>query len=650
MWTFVVFFFVPLQVYWSPSFARQLCAGVWRSAVAGQILSTSLAEAAPSTALPPSTRRASHPPSPPPLTVSLPRRPPPPPQPPQASPVRVLLSVATRNRFWPHALSMISLADAVVHARSSSVQRDVVFEWHVIDDASDENVQRKDAMVRDMVNRGLVNNYTKLERPSGTVHVLRQFVDVVLSRPDLDFWLHCDDDVLASQDLLVRAVEDYRRDLAGGRWRFDSTDGTESQKVPHASGGGGGVLSIFVNSWLDEHLSSTTPAFGPYKVGPFLGGASYVVDRATLVQTGNPWFSAMASNDKVSPHDAHVHWLRHLLPKHNLPIWIRWERPYQCQHLGNVNTLNFGRQPDWEAMWAIDHQTKRIVEVAGYDSVEVRAALWSGGETLRDYVLSCNARLSEPLRLPRSRTWPRSRRWSVWDYPKIHANYVEIGTSDFDALAQRHAWRPDVVGLSVEPIKLYAERLRLPTGSANSANKTVLTAAIGDYDGFTDVFLVPPELVDGYMGAESFCKPESPILAGLLGDGCLPGWVRGAATVGRRPESVRQLLGDDKLHKVLAVARVPMLTFPTLLTVYGIGSVDIVKIDAEGLDHIILRQIMDLGEKRGLWPWQVQFKNNTISNWRAIEQQVARLQGDFGYRCRMTSLASAACWRPGRAA
>ena len=33
------------------------------------------------------------------------------------------------------------------------------------------------------------------------------------------------------------------------------------------------------------------------------------------------------------------------------------------------------------------------------------------------------------------------------------------------------------------------------------------------------------------------------------------------------------------------------MTYGTLATVYGIGSVDVVKIDAEGFDHVILRQV-----------------------------------------------------------
>lgn len=552
---------------------------------------------------------------------------------------KVLLSVTTRNRFWPHALSMLSLLQAVRHAELEAIgnaQGRITFEWHVIDDASDQNVQKKDAMVQDLLKRGFVHNYTKLPQASGTVQVLSHMVDVVLSRPDIGYWLHSDDDVLMGPTTLTRAVRDYSRDLSGGRWQRTSNDGQRAQ--------GGGVLAIFVNSWLDEQLSTKAPAFGPYAHVPFLGGASYVMDRATLLATGNPWAHGLRTDSNISPHDAHVLWLRHVLPEQGLPIWVRWKEPYECQHLANVQTLNFGRQPDWEPMWALDHSTKRIVEVDGYSSVDVRAALWAGGAALRDFVAAANARADEKVKLPRSASWEAGKQWSIWNYPRTHVNYVEIGTSDFDTLIQRHVWREDIVGFSLEPVRTYFERLP----SHGGENKTMLNVAISDHDGYEDIFLVRPELVDGYFEADSLCSPKLVQQAGL--QTCLPGWVRGTSSIKKWPEGVRQLLGDERLGSVLAMARVPCLTFGTLATVYGFGAVDVLKIDAEGFDHVVLKQVVDFAEAHGLWPWQIQFEKNSLSDWRLLDAQVARLINEFRYNCRMTGAETAACWRPERMA
>eukprot|EP00933_Yihiella_yeosuensis_P028669 TRINITY_DN22498_c0_g1_i1.p1 TRINITY_DN22498_c0_g1~~TRINITY_DN22498_c0_g1_i1.p1 ORF type:complete len:377 (-),score=47.18 TRINITY_DN22498_c0_g1_i1:181-1233(-) len=342
----------------------------------------------------------------------------------------------------------------------------------------------------------------------------------------------------------------------------------------------------------------------------------------------------------MAPHDAHVLWLRELLPSKGLPIWIRWEKPYECQHLGNVETLNFGKQPDWEPMWAIDHRSKRIVEVEGYSSVDLRAALWASGAALRGFVLAENSKLLEPMSLPASDDQGLVP-WSPWRYPRQHVNYLEIGTSDFDTLLDRHIWRSEVVGFSVEPVKTYFDRLP----SHGGRNKMLLNVAVSDYDGYEDVFLVRPDLVGSHLQSGETCKQELLAEVGLTQ--CLPGWMRGTSSIKRPPQGVLQLLGEERMRSVLAVTRVPCLTYATLVTVYGIGSIDILKVDAEGFDHNILRQVIDFGEKQGMWPGQVQFEKNSISDWQDLDRQVARLQNHFGYSCRMTGAETASCWRTG---
>ncbi|CAJ1348485.1 unnamed protein product [Effrenium voratum] len=495
-----------------------------------------------------------------------------------AAEIRVMLSVITRNRFWTHALSTLSLLQSLQHARKHEPQ--IFFEWQILDDASDKtDAKNKHAMISDLLDRGWVSNYTKLVRRVGTVQLKRHAVDTFVMREDLDLFLHCDDDVLVGKGTLARAVKDYV-DLRRG-----------------------GVLALFVNSWLDEQLSFSSPAFGPYATAPFLGGAAYVADRATLAK--NPWAAAKRT---ASPHEAHVQWLRGLLPAQGRSIWVRWQQPYECQHLGNVQTLNFGTQPEWEPMWAIHHETKRIVEVPGYSSVEVRAALWRN--CLRDFVVYRNSLATEKLKLkgPVVEDWLRKCR-------RTHFNYLEIGTSDFDTLLSRHVWREEVRGISVEPVRAYFERL------PSAGGKLLLNLAVSDHDGYDTIYLVPPELVAGYMGSESLCDEEQVKKLGL--SGCLPGWIRGTSSL-RPPEGVRQLLGEE-LKRILAKVQVPSITYRSLVTIYGVGSLDILKLDTEGFDHQILQQVLALGRSQGLWPGQVQFEKNMLSDWQALDNQAAWL-------------------------
>eukprot|EP00913_Durusdinium_trenchii_P013274 g12458.t1 len=114
-----------------------------------------------------------------------------------------------------------------------------------------------------------------------------------------------------------------------------------------------------------------------------------------------------------------------------------------------------------------------------------------------------------------------------------------------------------------------------------------------------------------------------------------------ASSIKKVPEGVRQFLGDDMLRSVLAKVQVPCMTYETLVTVYGVGSLDILKIDTEGFDHEILRAVLALGYSRHLWPWQVQFEKNMLSDWRTLDEQVIKLQ-DAGpeldlRRCRFLS-------------
>ncbi|CAE7656910.1 Camsap1 [Symbiodinium sp. CCMP2456] len=517
---------------------------------------------------------------------------------------RVMLSVITRNRFWRHALSTLSLRSSVENAQQELP--DLHLEWHLIDDASSgSKSSEKQSMIQELVEAGQIRNFTRMSRHLGTVRVLALAVETFLSRADLDFFLHCDDDILMGRTTVVRALRDYMTDI---------TDG--------------GILALFVNSWLDDQLSHADPAFGPYAVAPFLGGAAYIVDRKTLTVTGNPWAQAIASNNRITPHEAHVFWLRQLLPSRGQRIWVRWKQPYECQHLGNVNTMNFGRQPEWEPMWAIDHESKRVVEVPGYTSADVRAALWNDRKLLPDYVAFQNAKMRNPLKqLPSTET---SGAWSPWAYRRRHLNYLEIGTADFDTLLSRHVWREDVHGISVEPLRIYFDRLP----SHGGANKLLLNVAVSDYDGFDTLYFVQPELVGPHRGSESLC--DQALLSKLGLDECLPGWVRGTSSLKRPPEGVRQLLGKRAMD-VMGRVQVPCMTYETLLTVYGIGSLGLLKIDAEGFDANILRQVLELGRKRGLWPWQVQFEKNILSDWEMLDAQVIELHRE-GYRCRMTDV------------
>lgn len=88
--------------------------------------------------------------------------------------------------------------------------------------------------------------------------------------------------------------------------------------------------------------------------------------------------------------------------------------------------------------------------------------------------------------------------------PRRHFNYLEIGTSDFDTLLERHVWRDDIHGISVEPLRSYFELLPGGTGSS----KVLLNVAISDHDGYENLYFVRPELVEVGIWVQSVPSVE----------------------------------------------------------------------------------------------------------------------------------------------
>merc|ERR1711871_1335203 len=148
--------------------------------------------------------------------------------------------------------------------------------------------------------------------------------------------------------------------------------------------------------------------------------------------------------------------------------------------------------------------------------------------------------------------------------------------------------------------------------------------------------------VNGYLGSRSFCQPEALSSAGL--DRCLPGWFRGTSAVKAPQRALHEHLGN-KIGGALVSTRVPALTYASLLTIYGFSSVDVLKIDAEGFDHVILKDALAFAKQQNSWPWQIQFEKNALSEWRALDSLVAQMQNELSYRCHMIGQETVACWR-----
>jgi len=177
-------------------------------------------------------------------------------------------------------------------------------------------------------------------------------------------------------------------------------------------------------------------------------------------------------------------------------------------------------------------------------------------------------------------------------------DYVEIGTADFDTLAQQVA-NTDATGLSVEPIAEHLERL------PSSRYRRKVCAAVTEEDGWANLFTVRPE----YM--EPWCSNET--LAGLALPYCLPWWFRATASL-HRPSDLLEVHAGPMASKVQMVVRVRTLTYRSLLLGHNVTGVGLLKVDTEGFDASILQQMLDWGTASGQWPERVQFERNNLTD------------------------------------
>lgn len=154
--------------------------------------------------------------------------------------------------------------------------------------------------------------------------------------------------------------------------------------------------------------------------------------------------------------------------------------------------------------------------------------------------------------------------------------FVEIGTGDRETLAEYFLGAPAWRGVSVEPVcDLLA---RVP----RRANYTQVCAAVAAADGEVELWTVDPAAVQR---------------------GDLPDWTRLISTTELEPlDGLDDVLSQEErysstlLRASLQRITVPAVTYPTLVARHlpPQQQVHVLKVDAEGLDTRILRQVEPL--------------------------------------------------------
>ena len=180
---------------------------------------------------------------------------------------------------------------------------------------------------------------------------------------------------------------------------------------------------------------------------------------------------------------------------------------------------------------------------------------------------------------------------------ETHYDFIEIGTSDFDTLLMQN---PNQRGISIEPIEVYFNALPEP-----KTGKKIM-CAISDYDGTIEMNWVHPDDI----------REKN-----------LPDWVRGCNSIGNHP--ARERFADSSITRK---TEVKTLTWYSLVQHHNIETVNIIKIDTEGHDHIILFQILNHCKVSNFRPKKIVFESHgeIVANDKELEI-ISKEFIDIGY-------------------
>lgn len=148
----------------------------------------------------------------------------------------------------------------------------------------------------------------------------------------------------------------------------------------------------------------------------------------------------------------------------------------------------------------------------------------------------------------------------------MNYDYVDIGTCDFDVADG--IFSADKNYLLVEPMSEYLDRL--PSGENIQKENSACSNACGNF--------------------EIFYVPESVIL-----ELNLPSWMKGCNTVNKPHQVVSNYLMSCGIEtSVIQSKTINVISFKELVKKYDIEHITNLKIDTEGHDHIILKEVVDL--------------------------------------------------------
>lgn len=186
-----------------------------------------------------------------------------------------------------------------------------------------------------------------------------------------------------------------------------------------------------------------------------------------------------------------------------------------------------------------------------------------------------------------------------------HARFLEIGTSDFNALGP--TMRPP--GISVEAIGAYQKRLfknGVPAGVRAVNAAVILDAACAAGASNATFFFVAPEDIEAHR---------------------LPDTIRGMSSLNRPSKEALGLLGRRNLAHLMRKQAVPTTSYTRLAQ--GISALGFLKLDVEGGEGAILRDVVGECVTRNLCPAYIKYERVHMP--KSHRSEAKRALGSLNY-------------------
>lgn len=175
----------------------------------------------------------------------------------------------------------------------------------------------------------------------------------------------------------------------------------------------------------------------------------------------------------------------------------------------------------------------------------------------------------------------------------LDLDFLEIGTCDFRTLIQKAD--STTIGISVEPLKIYLDRLPNP----ENVKKVNCAISFDDTEGDIDFYYIDPAII----------KKNK-----------LPKWVKGCNSINDYHLKIK----ENNLQNLCEIIKVRQYPISTFLEMHKVRKIHFLKLDTEGGDSYILLNLLKYLKNKPTeyYPNVIKFESNRLTPPDMIEKVI----------------------------